>query len=401
LLPFQVVGSEWLASRQRGLLADEMGLGKTVQTLMALPHQARAVIVCPKSVRGVWADEILRWRSDLEPVLEPAAPAPGQAVITTYRSAVRVPERPGYTVVADEAQNLGNPSSQQSKAFRALSARARHCWLLSGTPMTDHPWDLWGALHAARMERMVFDSFSRFVDLYGGVKDEWGKWQWTVPEGPEVSLRLCRVMLRRTKAEVLPQLPAKRRDYVYTELDGQLSRAWDCFGADSTLSLASGELPTQAATWLAREVALSRIPAMLALVADAERHGIPLVVFSAHRAPIETLERRSGWGAIHGSVPEKVRRERVQLFQAGRLLGVGVTIGAGGTGLTLTRAQNALFVDRSYTPADNVQAEDRLARIGQRGEVLIRIFTSAHPVEKRVNEILDLKERIIESSVGS
>src|SRR5262245_5578154 len=128
---------------------------------------------------------------------------------------------------------------------------------------------------------------------------------------------------------------------------------------------------------------------MLELVEQFEDQGGPLVVFSAHREPIEALAARGGWGVITGGTEPRRRQEVVDAFQAGRLKGVGRTIQAGGTGLTLTRASTALFVDLDWTPANNLQAEDRVCRIGQRaGHVRIIRMVSDHPLDRRVLRVL-------------
>jgi SNF2 family DNA or RNA helicase len=87
----------------------------------------------------------------------------------------------------------------------------------------------------------------------------------------------------------------------------------------------------------------------------------------------------------------KDRQANVQALQEGRLKGLGVSILAGGSGLTLTAAHNALFVDRSYVPAENLQAEDRMVRFGQLHPVLISTLVADHKLERRLNEILTIK----------
>src|SRR5262249_3326827 len=130
------------------------------------------------------------------------------------------------------------------------------------------------------------------------------------------------------------------------------------------------------------KLAQSRIRAMLEVVGQFEQHGEPLVVFSAHRGPVGALADRAGWEVITGDTEPPRRREIVEAFQAGRLKGIALTIRAGGTGLTLTRASTALFVDLDWTPANNLQAEDRLCRIGQEaGHVRIIQMVSDHPLD--------------------
>src|SRR5262245_21495662 len=166
-------------------------------------------------------------------------------------------------------------------------------------------------------------------------------------------------MLRRRREEALPQLPAKQYRTVVVGLDRllgrDLDRLWEEWGR---WFVARDELPPFEHFSEVRErLARSRIPAMLELVQEYEEQDVPLVVFSAHRAPVEALRGREGWAVITGETPPAERQAAVEAFQAGRLKGMGLTIQAGGTGLTLTHAWAALLVDLDWAPANNAQAE--------------------------------------------
>jgi hypothetical protein len=147
-------------------------------------------------------------------------------------------------------------------------------------------------------------------------------------------------------------------------------------------------------------LARAKIPAMLEYVESAEEQDTPLIVASAHRAPIEKLGERDGWEIITGDVPSKKRQQIVDRFQAGELKGVGVTITAGGTGITLTRASTMLFVDVDWTPANNIQMADRICRIGQKADnVLILTMVIDHVLEKHIHDLIDIKMRLIFNAI--
>lgn len=124
-----------------------------------------------------------------------------------------------------------------------------------------------------------------------------------------------------------------------------------------------------------------------------------MVVFSAFRAPIEALAALDGWRIITGDTPQSERENIVRDFQAGRLRGVGATIAAAGTALTLTRSSNVLFVDRDWTPANNIQAEDRAHRIGQTEPVLYRILVADDTADERVEHIISAKMALIDTVI--
>ena len=157
-----------------------------------------------------------------------------------------------------------------------------------------------------------------------------------------------------------------------------LRKEMDALWSDYEDELGVGKLPDfKVFSSLRAKLAESRIPALLEMVEDHEEQGVPLVVFSAHRKPIDTLGKREGWLVITGDTPDKQAVARA--FQSGQYKGVAVTIQAGGVGLTLTHASNAIFVDRDWNPAQNVQAADRLHRIGQKADsVLYTHLTADH-----------------------
>jgi hypothetical protein len=142
--------------------------------------------------------------------------------------------------------------------------------------------------------------------------------------------------------------------------------------------------------------ALSRakIPALIELVESYEDAQEPLVVFSDHVAPVVEVGSREGWAAITGDTPPAQRAAIVQAFQAGGLRGLALTITAGGLGLTLTRAAHAVFCGLNWVPANNVQAEDRLCRIGQARGCVYTVIEADHELDRRINEVLGEKTEL-------
>jgi len=410
LYPFQVAGVDHLARRERALLADEMGLGKTVQALRALPERAAALAICPASLKHTWAAECRRWRPDLAPVVISGrgsfrAPAAGELVIVNYDILPAPADLDGVDLgavrlIVDEAHKVKG-RSQRSAKVRALAGRCATTWALTGTPLLGRPFDLWGVLSNAGMARDVM-GWQAFLRLFGGYKNRWGGWEFASEPQPEAAERLRRVMLRRLRADVLPDLPGKTYSTVTVNgLTASSRRSLDAMLDEWGEVLAAGVLPPfEEFSALRAELAASRIDAMLEHVELAEESDVPLLVFSAHRSPIDALEAREGWATITGDTPAARRQEIVDRFQAGALRGVGMTIQAGGVGLTLTRAWRGLFVDLDWTPANNAQAEDRMVRIGQRAAAVEIIrMVSDHPLDQRVLEILDAKQRLIEAAV--
>ena len=107
---------------------------------------------------------------------------------------------------------------------------------------------------------------------------------------------------------------------------------------------------------LRADLAAAKIPALVELVEEYEEQETPLVVFSAHRAPIDLLAKRNGWRVITGDETDDSKDEAKRLFQAGELKGIALTIGAGREGITLTHGAHMVFVDLSWVSKFNQQS---------------------------------------------
>lgn len=408
--PYQREGIEWMAARKRCLCADEMGLGKTYQTLMAIRWDAPVLIVCPKSVQGSWEREIQKWEVPLQPVQLKGRkswrwPEQGEAVIVNWdilpKDCGDAPE--GLQVIADEAHAASNPKAQRTKKFRAISKQAERVIGLTGTPIDKSPMQLRSVLSSIGCNPWSWTAFTR---AFNGYKKQVTRfqavWDWRRDErgaiivAPGTRERLSTVMIQRKKVDVAKDLPPVTLQELPVKVSRHLSKTLDALSEQWGDMVLDDELPPFTAFAEIRKLlAADRIPAMLERVEEFESAETPLLVFSAHRAPIEALEGREGWAVIHGGIPADTRSQIVDDFQAGKLRGVGITISAGGVGLTLTHASHALFVDQSWAPRENQQARARLHRIGQVNAVTIELMTSDHVLDQHVARLLWGKEELV------
>jgi len=440
LFGFQRSGVTWLAPKTGALLSDEMGLGKTIQTLAALPSNAPVIVVCPAVAKGVWKQEAAAWRPDFKvSVLGGRGsfrwPAPGEIVVTNYDilpdyvtskdsggfEVFRMPEAleascpDGLVVVVDEAHATKNGKAARTRKVRAMAKLAREkngkSWGLTATPMLNEPTELWTVLMNFGCAHESFGSFGQYKQMMGGYDGPYGI-VWAAPEDPAViGERLRRVVLRRLRAQVLPDLPTKIWKNIPVEIDAKTAKLCDKVLknlADKGVSLedldqvvkASASGATFEEMSKARAaLATAKMKATLDLVEDFEEQSEPLVVFSAHRAVIDTLGEREGWRTITGDTSSDERTDIKDLFQAGKLKGIACTIKAGGVAITLTRAHHAVFVDLEWTPALNAQAEDRICRIGQdKGCIIIRLVAN-HELDERITALLAHKAGMIGATV--
>ena len=458
LYPFQKIGVEWLVSRRGALLADDMGLGKTIQTLTALPDNVPVIVVGPLAAIGVWADELPKWRPEMTFSKVDRNdfhwPAPGEAILCTYGSVPGIDEfarfgaiGQGTVLVADEAHKLKGSKTIRTQRFRDVSTRVRdnagRVWLLTGSPILNSPPECWAILQAAGLGNEAFGSYATFCRVFGAQQDRWGKTIWGKPSA-EVPEMLRKVMLRREKTTVLKDLPPKTYRHMTVDIaekfEDELEKCIDqltlhipsiydwlragpnVYELDAPKPGTSRPDPvvTSKEILAARESLLkesggnfeklsqmrellskAKIPAMLNIVEEYEEQNEPLIVFSAHRAPIDTLAQREGWAVITGDVSGEDRQRIAREFQDGKYKGLALTIEAGGTALTLTRASNILFVDRHFTPKLNEQAEDRAVRIGQTNAVIVTILVANHYLDRRLAQIVAEKTRIIKGSIDA
>ena len=421
LFDHQREGIAWIAPRRRAALFDQMGLGKTIVALCAAPAGVAMIVVCPASVKYNWATGRYKWEW----------PIAGEILIANYEvlpeldkdgRAFVIPGRYGLPqvgtyLVADEAHFAKNGTTKRARALRLVAdaalERDGRCWLLTGTPLTNRPPELWNVLKIAQLAEPAFGTYPQFRKLMGATMNRFKRMEWTGEIDESVPERLREVSLYRRRQDVLDLPPMMR---VAVEVPGDfppdvrqlLDDVIDVLreqgvDLDEAAELVDFTKITGAAfEQLSRAraaLAIAKIPAMIDIVQEYEEHDEPLVVFSAHRAPIDLLGRRAGWASITGDTNLEEREKIVRLFQAGTFKGVACTIKAGGIGITLTHAAHEVFVDLDWTPAGNNQAESRCQRIGQSRPVLVKRLVANHALDRKVEAILRRKQELIDAAV--
>lgn len=433
LFEHQVEGVRWLDTRGSGILAFEQGLGKTVVGSIVIDPPA--VIVCPSSIKLNWFRELSRWRPDLScAVYEPLKPMNWQAdvVIVNYekcKGAVlsQLIARRNVTLIVDEAHLLKdlrvsgnfNIITGAVTHFAVGSNRAQHVWalsrhcdrriLLTGTPMINgRHCELFPLLHLA--DPGTWRTFPEYAAEFCPPKrGRLGKWDYSENTNPEKLRKLAneRFMFRKTKDE-LKDLPEKFRSSVFVELPPEHAQEYRKVETEffEWLEEQSGDhLEDEEArkkliakmTYL-RQIAANGKAQMLAN--DAVQHIVggdkPLVIMGHYRKAIyrvgkfieeynkKTFGKKIKFGYLTGDQSPADRQESVDAFQGKKIDLLLCNITAAGVGITLTASDTMFFIERSWRPFDNIQAEDRIHRIGQKSTCFIVYYEAVGTIDQHV-----------------
>ncbi|MEI6035148.1 MAG: SNF2-related protein [Verrucomicrobiae bacterium] len=435
LRPYQVDGARWLLhlarSKSGGILADEMGLGKTVQALALLEcHPGPHLVVCPSSLVWNWQREAAKFTPGLRVVAIEGAEREGliggipsaDIAVTSYallrRDIARYRGMRFSTVILDEAQHIKNPDSQNAKAACALDAEAR--FILTGTPLENSLCDIWS----------LFD----FVlpGYLGGRKDFQERYVKPFLDGERGQLwarlnrRVRPCLLRRKKADLLPDLPEKIEQVVEVELTPEQKSVYTSLQIAAraevdALKESGGKARMKVLTALLRlrqaccdlrlldpkaaPGASAKLDALLELVGEAVDGGHRVLVFSQFTSMLDLIapaldEAGIGWCRLDGST--KDRAGAVEKFQSGPATPVFlISLKAGGTGLNLTAADTVIHFDPWWNPAVEAQATDRAHRIGQTQVVTSIKLIARDTVEHRVVAMQEKKRELIAGLLDS
>jgi SNF2 family DNA or RNA helicase len=235
----------------------------------------------------------------------------------------------------------------------------------------------------------------------------------------ELKAKLSLHMIRRTKDEILPELPAKVFETIEIELDAEERKIYKDLKADYRASIRGNELSvTDALTWMTRaqQIAnsLETVPgsgtkkssklAELIRIVEAEAPTRKIIIFSKYKTMTDIITRElKHLHPLHlnGDVPSDARTAMIDMFQTDPKYRVFIsTIKAGGVGITLTAADLVIFYDIAWTPAANAQAADRAHRIGQVNSVLVLTLQAKDTVDEHMFEICMGKQGVVDEMIG-
>lgn len=408
LLPFQKQGLGFLLSTRRCLLADEMGLGKTVQALAFLATTAAypAVIVVPPHLIRNWQREVERFlspdgqlRVHVIKGLKPYALPEAEVYIIHYlllRGWKDVlPELGFKTVIFDEMQELRRNGTGKYSAASLLSEACENCIGLSGTPIYNQGGEIWNVVNIIDFHFLGdWESFSREW-CYG--------YNSAVVAKPELlgeHLRQEGLLLRRLKADVLKELPAKRRlvqeidwdDTVYRELMKPVAENLKLLRATS--DPARRAIIEDAISQQQRQATgIAKAPFVCAFVKALVENGEKVLLMAHHHAVMDIYKKElkpCKPKFITGRETDKQKDEAAAAFMAGKTDLLCVSLRSA-SGLNLQRATCVVFGELDWSPAVHSQAEDRAHRIGQQDSLLCYYLVSPNGSDRDMQDALGLK----------
>lgn len=446
LRPYQERGYQWLYNNSKvgfgSIIADDMGLGKTLQVislLLRLKQEGRfikrkALIVVPTTLITNWQKEIERFAPELPVHIYHGS---GRAfstdgcdlVITSYgllRSDAALFQKVKWEVlVIDEAQNIKNPGTAQTKAVKKLHARVKIA--MSGTPVENRLSEYWslfdfannGYLGSAKYFNKVFaapienennaEQLERFKKITSPfilrrLKTD----KSIINDLPEKMERDCFVQLTKEQTALYQEVVNTMLDALNNTEQHSIERKGLVFKMMTALK----QICNHPSQFLKKEddrVALSgKTEMLLELLSSIYENDEKVLIFTQYKEMGEILARivEAAFDTkplfLHGGVARQKRDEMVEAFQNKKHVKIFIlSIKAGGTGLNLTAANHVIHYDLWWNPAVEAQATDRAFRIGQQKNVLVHRFISKGTFEEKINQMLQDKKHLADLTVAS
>ena len=440
LLPYQRAGVKYASHARRCFIADDMGLGKTLQAIATLEYvydSYPAVVICPPTLVLNWAKEYAKWlphRKVATVKNRSEFPEDGYEVIVVGYSNIhawanRLAKHRSY--VFDESHYCKSPDAQRTKAAVKMARTAPQNGIvlcLTGTPVTNRP-----AEYAPQLD--ILGKLSDFGGKWGfyrrycaAFRDRFGQWNISGNSNlDELNDRLRgNCYIRRTKDQVLEELPPVRHDVVVVEGTDAGLREYRKAEADIVRYMVErakqiaeelGESPKSAAVRakmraernehlvrigvLRKLAAKAKMPAVMEWVESRIEAGNKVVIAAHHREIVDELAAKYGNLKIQGGMDVSDVEKNKQFFQEGSVSDSPVmvlSIQAAKTGHTLTASQDVLFVELPWTPSDVDQTYSRCHRLGQKGSVTATYLLCEGTIDEKIYGVIEEKRGVVNAA---
>lgn len=444
LRPYQKTGFKWLKTLDKykfgGILADDMGLGKTIQIISILldykenGNENRAsIVISPSSLSLNWKNEIEKFSPDLNINVIRGSLGEREAlikdidkydlVITSYdllKRDIGLYEEKNYNfkfIIADEAQYLKNNNTKNAKAIKLLHADTRYA--LTGTPIENSLAELWSIFDFI-MPGYLF-SYKEFKSKFelAIVKDE------DVEVMNRLKMLIEPFVLRRTKKEVLTELPEKTITVLNNEMEDEQKSIYLSYLLQAKQELQDeisvkgyerSQIKILAALTRLRQICChpslfiadytggsSKLEQCMEIISDGINAGHKILLFSSYTSMFEIMEKKLDslgirYFKLTGSTKVDERIELVDEFNQNPDIGVFlISLKAGGTGLNLIGADMVIHYDPWWNISAENQATDRAYRIGQKNNVQVYKLITKDSIEEKIYELQQRKAELTDS----
>jgi len=434
LFPYQKLGFNWLKNMYDigfgGILADDMGLGKTLQTISLLNEiyqenrNFTALIIVPSSLLYNWKEEIIKF-TGITPVLVEGTAAQRRKIIskgskgfliTTYQALRNDIEeyknREFDVVVLDEAQNIKTTTSQIKKAVMKINSKVN--FALTGTPVENNILELWSIFDFVIPGYL--DNLTKFKKTY--------KEAIVNPNSSKINnLReiIAPFLLRRTKKEVLTELPDKIESNMVVTLSTEQKQLYMSYIKQAKSEMKkfnendNNRMKILAILTKLRQICnsptlfkedykgeVAKLEVLRDILPDITENGHRLLIFSQFVGTLKEIEKElTDMGIeyfyIDGNVKSKERVDICNKFNAGERQVVLISLKAGGTGLNLVGADVVIHYDPWWNIAVENQASDRAYRIGQKKSVQVIKLVTEGTIEEKIIKIQESKRQLSEN----
>ena len=447
LRTYQKIGYKWLRTLEQykmgGILADDMGLGKTIQLLAVILSYVQknkgnvkpSIIICPSSLALNWYNEIQKFTSTLKALVisgdylerkrKIEEIGKYQVIITSYDSLKRdIDLYKNYCfkyVVADEAQYIKNNNTKNSKAIKTINAETK--FALTGTPIENSLSELWSIFDFI-MPGYLY-KYKKFKELYETpiIKEQ----------NEDVMNKLKKqiepFVLRRTKGEVLTELPDKIVTILNNEMSEEQYNIYMSYMAQARKEIMSqidingfekSQIKILSLLMRLRQICChpklflreyegesSKLNQCIEIIQDAVLGGHKILLFSSYTSMFEIIEEKLKnigvkYLKLTGQTKVGERIELVDKFNTDENIKVFlISLKAGGTGLNLTGADMVIHYDPWWNLSAENQATDRTYRIGQKRNVQVYKLITKNSIEEKIYELQQKKAKLIDNMLST
>ena len=425
LRDYQVSGFEFFKTLSDyqfgGILADEMGLGKTIQTIAFLlsNKDKKSIVITPTALIYNWKNELEKFAPTLKVGLLHAAKSEREKILdnidnydvilttyTTYKNDIDKYKNISFDYcIIDEAQNIKNPDAIITKAIKNVNAKVK--FALTGTPIENNLMELWSIFdfimpgylyNKSKFKSIFINNDKNIIELKNLIKP---------------------FILRRTKKEVITELPDKIEQKIIIDLEKEHKRAYKGYVNLITRKIKENNqdnitvfsyLTKLRQLCLSPELMVknyqgknSKLDVLINIINDSSDEKI--LVFSQFTKVLEVIGKRLNeenisYSYLDGKTSAKDRVKLVEEFNTNNNKVFLISLKAGGTGLNLTSANIVVHFDPWWNPAVEDQASDRAHRIGQKNVVNVRKLIAKGTAEERVINLQETKKELIENVIN-